>query len=279
LIARALIVCLLLMPLSGCNSVFFYPLKPYVRTPDQIGLEYESVTFESADGVRLSGWYLPAHTAACGTILFLHGNAENISTHIGSVYWLPARGFNVFMPDYRGYGASHGAPSLPGLQADIDAALRYLLARPGLDANRIVVFGQSLGGAAAVYYVAHTPQRAHVKALVIDSAFSSHRDIAREKLASFWGTWLFQYPLSWTVTDDYSPLAAIDQIAPLPLLLVHGERDDIIPSEHSKRLFAAAAEPKQLWLVPDVGHIQAFQKRDMRERFAAYLQEHLCPGK
>src|SRR6185295_19270284 len=119
----------------------------------------------------------------------------------------------------------------------------------------------------------------HLKALVVDSAFSSHRDITREKLATFWGTWLFQYPLSWTVTDEYSPLAAIEQIAPLPLLLVHGERDVIIPPEHSKRLFAAAGEPKELWLVPDVGHIGAFQRSDMRERFVAYLQQHLCPEK
>lgn len=249
-----------------------------MRTPAQIGLAYEDVWLETADGVRLHGWYLPASRPRCGTMLFLHGNAENVSTHIGSVYWLPPRGFNVFILDYRGYGASAGSPTLPGLQADIEAAMRYLLARPGADDAAIVVFGQSLGAAVAVYYVAHTPHRSHIRALVIESAFASHRDIAREKLAGFWLTWPFQWLAQWTISDAYSPVAVVGQVAPVPLLLIHGDRDRLIPLEHSERLYAAAHEPKEFWKIENAGHIAALRSERVRERLVSYLYRHTCPN-
>ena len=86
-----------------------------VLTPARIGLAYQDVYLPTPDGVRLHGWYLPAQGEARGTLLFLHGNAENISTHIASVYWLPAQHYNVLLIDYRGYGESTGTPTLPGL--------------------------------------------------------------------------------------------------------------------------------------------------------------------
>ncbi|MFL6647184.1 MAG: alpha/beta hydrolase, partial [Sulfurifustaceae bacterium] len=112
LIRRLLVIAALGASMAGCTGVFFQPYRTLVRTPDDIGLAYEDVRFKTADGVVLHGWFLPANATACATVLFLHGNAENISTHIGSVYWMPRYGFNVFLPDYRGYGASSGTPSL-----------------------------------------------------------------------------------------------------------------------------------------------------------------------
>lgn len=276
---RALIIfALTCLGLSGCTGVFFYPQKEHVRIPSQIGLKYEDVGFDTADGVRLHGWYLPAQKPVCGTILFLHGNAENISTHIGAVFWLPARGFNVFLPDYRGYGASQGTPSLPGVQSDIDAAMKYLLSRPDIDQRSIAIFGQSLGGASAIYYVAHSAYRPYIRTLIAESAFASHRDIVRDKLSHFWLTWPLQYPLSWTITNEFSPIDAVDQITPIPLLLMHGDRDEIVPSENSERLFAAAKEPKDLWIVQGASHIQSLAFRDVRERYVTYLRQRLCPA-
>ena len=178
--------------LSGCTGVFFQPHHIQVRTPDNLGLNYEDVYFESSDGVRLHGWFLPAQAPAQGTIFFLHGNAENISTHIGAVYWLPRQHFNVFLFDYRCYGLSEGTPSLPGALDDVESAFKQLLARKDIDPKRIVIFGQSLGGSLATYFTATTSHRSNIRALVIESTFSSYRDIAREKLASFWLTWPLQ---------------------------------------------------------------------------------------
>ncbi len=273
--ARATLLLFLWLSLNGCTHVFFQPHKVHVQTPDKLGLAYEDVYFKASDGIPLHGWFLPAQNKALGTVLFLHGNAENISTHIMSVRWLPAKGFNVFLLDYRGYGASDGAPTLPGVQDDIDSALRVLLSRRDVDTNRIVIFGQSLGGALAVYYVSHSSYRQHIRALAVESAFSSYRQIAREKLAGFWLTWPLQWPLSWTVSDEYSPSRVVMDIAPIPLLIIHGDQDSIVPLHHGQRLFELAREPKQLWIIPGGGHIQAFQKIEYRDRFVAYLTEIL----
>lgn len=272
---RLLVAALLTLLLPGCIGLFFQPYGPYVRTPGDIGLAYEEVTFEAADGIHLHGWFLPASPPACATILFLHGNAENISTHIGSVYWLPAQGFNVFLFDYRGYGASGGSPSLAGIQTDVDAAMRYVLGRR--DHGPVVMFGQSLGGAAAIYYAAHGRLRKRIRSLVVESSFASYRGIVREKLAGFWLTWPLQWLPKLTVSDKYSPVAAIGGVAPIPLLLVHGEKDPIVPLQDGERLFAAAHEPKQFWKVAGVGHIAAFRSPAMRERLVAYLRRQLCP--
>src|SRR4051812_42769424 len=112
------------MILAGCSQVFFQPNRVQVLTPAQLGLAYEEVRFGSTDGLQLHGWFLPAVGKAAGTVLFMHGNAENISTHIVSVAWMPARQFNVLIFDYRGYGASQGKPTFSSVQQDIDAAMR-----------------------------------------------------------------------------------------------------------------------------------------------------------
>jgi len=266
------IIALTSVLLAGCNGVFFFPDRAQRLSPDQLGLKYEDVYFPAQDGTRLHAWFLPAVGKAQGTILFLHGNAENISTHIMSVRWLPAQGFNVFLLDYRGYGASAGEPTEAGAQEDVDAAMRTLLSRPGVDPDRIVVFGQSLGGAIAIYNVAHSPYRSHIRGLAIESAFASYREIVREKLAAFWLTWPLQYPLSWLVSDQYSPVRSVAAISPIPLLIMHGDQDPIVPVGNGKRLFDAAREPKQLWIVPGGGHIQAFQHQSYRDRFVAWLK-------
>ena len=122
--------CLILVlcaAIAGCTQLFFFPMKQEVRTPADIGLVYEDVYFPGKDEHKLHGWYLPAVGHARATVLFLHGNAENISTHIGSVYWLPARGFNVLLFDYQGYGQSEGTPSVAGALDDVEAALGFLV--------------------------------------------------------------------------------------------------------------------------------------------------------
>jgi uncharacterized protein len=274
-VGHRLLAILLASALTGCTHFFFQPHRFKVSTPQTFGLAYEEVPFKSADGLDLFGWFLPATHDAAGTILFLHGNAENISTHIAAVAWLPEKGFNVFLFDYRGYGASAGKPSLAGVQKDIDAAMRTLLERIDIDPNRVVVYGQSLGGALAAYNVAHSPYRNHVRALVVESAFSSYTGITREKLASMWLTWPFQWLASLSVDENYSPLPVMKRISPIPLLVIHGDQDGIVPVHHGQRLHDAALEPKQLWLIPETGHIQAVRQSSFRERFITYLHEVL----
>lgn len=268
---KLLFIVLFSFILSACTGLFFQPMKPLVRTPADINLRYQDIFFNSKDGTKLHGWFLPAQEKAKGTLLFLHGNAENISTHIGSVYWLPPRGFNVFLFGYRGYGQSEGNAELQGAFQDIEAALHWLQNKPGIDPNRIVVLGQSLGGAMGTYVFAHTGQSKTIRALVLDSVFSDYQQIAREKLAAFWLTWPLQYPLSWLISGDYPPVAAIGQYSPTPVLIIQNKDDPVIPTHHAQQLFERARQPKQLWMIPQQGHISALKSPAVRDRLIDYL--------
>lgn len=276
---RALGVLFLAALVSGCTQLFFYPQRDLIDTPQRHGIEYRVETFQAVDGTKLNAWYLPAKIGNGGkvraTVLFLHGNAENISTHFRIVAWLPAEGFNVLVLDYRGYGISEGRPSLSGMQLDIDAAMHDLLSHNDIDPHRIVIFGQSLGAALAISYAVHGAYRAHIAAVVADSTFSDYRVIAREKLASTWFTWPLQW-LPWlTIDDTYSPAASVAVLSPLPLLLIHGDHDIVIPFRHSQELFERARNPKELWIIPGVGHGQALANDAVRKRLVDYLLRNL----
>lgn len=270
---RLILLVLLNTLLSGCTHLFFHPQAEHVLSPNQLGLIYEDVYLTPDNATRLHGWLLPAQGEPRGTVLFLHGNAENISTHIGSVHWLPVAGYNVFLFDYRGYGKSQGQPDVAGSLADIETALRFVTHDERLKTNGVVVFGQSLGGALAIEASAHSNHRALIRAVITESAFSDFRAIAREKLAAFWLTWPLQYPLSWLVTAEYSPLSSISLLKPTPVLIIHGERDPVVPPHHGERLYAAAHEPRQLWLIPEGLHIDAMSRADFRARFKDYLDD------
>jgi uncharacterized protein len=265
---------------TACTAVFFQPNRLKVSTPDQLGLAYQEVRFKAHDGVELFGWFLPAKGPALGTILQLHGNAENMSTHYANLAWMPARGFNVFIFDYRGYGGSEGEPTLEGVQLDIDAATETLLSRGDVDKDRIVIYGQSLGGALAAYYVAHSSHRDRIRALILESAFSDYVDIAQEKFADHWITWPFQWIPLFSVDDRFSPLPVMAKISPIPLLILHGDQDLVVPVHHAQRLYDAARAPKQLWIVAGAGHIQTMGSPTQRDRLVAWLREVLTvpPG-
>jgi fermentation-respiration switch protein FrsA (DUF1100 family) len=261
--------------ISGCTGLFFQPDRREFVNPARFDLSYQDVRIATPDGLSLHGWWLPADAPAAGTVVFLHGNAENITTHIGSVYWLPKAHFNVLMVDYRGYGKSTGKASLDGALMDIDATLAYLIEDSGLDSDRLIVFGQSLGGALAVYAVAHTPYKQRVRGLVIDSAFAGYRAITREKMAEFWLTWPLQWLPALTIPVEYDPVNSIAGVSPVPVLIVHGENDRIVPPHHATMLFDAAAEPRELWRVPERGHIQVFNDSRQRERLVVFMRRVL----
>lgn len=274
-LCRLVFLLFVLVGLEACSGFFFMPMKQHVRTPDQIKLEYENVWFKSVDGLDLHAWFLPAQGESKGSVFFLHGNAENISTHIGSVYWLPREGFNVFLFDYRGYGKSAGIPTFAGAISDAESALAMLLDRKDIDPDKVVVFGQSLGGSIAVNAVAKSAYRQNIKALIIESAFADYHMITRDVLARFWLTWPFQWPLSFLIDNGFSPLQVVADVAPIPLLIIHSEKDQIVPYGHGQQLYNAAAERKQIWIVPSARHIEATKDLKLRSHLVDYMESVL----
>jgi fermentation-respiration switch protein FrsA (DUF1100 family) len=244
-------VCAVSLFLSGCvQSMFYYPDRVRYETPDALGLRYESVQFTSADGTRLSGWFIPAvgrqnPKEAKGTVVHFHGNAQNMSSHWRFVSWLPKQDYNVFVFDYRGYGESEGKPEPKGVFEDSNAALNHVRSRGDVDPERLFVFGQSLGGTNAIA-VLGSGNRAGVKAAAIESTFYSYASIANDKMT---GAGLL-------VGDDYAASKFVAAISPIPLLLIHGTVDAVIPHAHSQRLLADAREPKRLIDVPGAGHLE-----------------------
>lgn len=276
---RRRLSCLLagsVLLLGACTGIVFQPWRGEQLDPAKLHIAYHDVFFRTADRVLLHGWFLPARGTARGTLLFFHGNAQNISEHLASVYWLPARGYNVLLFDYRGYGLSGGSPTLGGVHRDGLAALDKVFHMRAVDPARVVVLGQSLGAAIAVTALADSPYAARVRGLALDSSYASLRDLVREKLRGAWLTWFFGWPLSYLVSDRYRPIDAIGRIH-VPVLIIGGLDDPVVPFVNARRLYAAAHPPKQLWAIPRIRHIGTFDLPEYRARFVVWLDKVLGP--
>jgi fermentation-respiration switch protein FrsA (DUF1100 family) len=202
----------------------------------------EDVAFDTADGLRLRGWFVPAATGKSqATVLVLNGNAGNRAARAPLAAELSRAGLSVLLLDYRGYGGNPGSPSERGLLADARAARAYLATRGDVDPARLVYFGESLGAAVAVQLAAERPPMA----LVLRSPFTSLADVGRVHYPFL--------PVRLLLKDRY---ASIEQVGRLrcPVLVVAGERDGIVPWEQSRRLAAAIPERKRFVLVPGADH-------------------------
>ncbi|MGC2049697.1 MAG: alpha/beta fold hydrolase [Gallionella sp.] len=242
------------------SHLVFYPGtgRELIATPDRMGLPYEDLHLETSDGISLHGWYIPAAQPR-GTVLFLHGNAGNISHRLDSVLMFHRMGYNVLIFDYRGYGNSSGTPTEQGTYRDAEAAWRYLTEQRHVPSCRIVLFGESLGGAVAAWMAAHQKPAA----LVIASGFTSVPDLARH---------IYPFlPVRWLARIRYETREYLRSVA-APVLIAHSPEDEIIPFEQGRALFAAAYPPKQ-FLELAGGHNDGFIF--MRESWVKVLGDFL----
>ena len=270
-----------LLMVSGCSltSLMFYPLQNIPMTPDKIGVQYQAVSHASADGTALQSWWLPSDSEdaltgsashqAKGSILFLHGNAQNISYHQFNVNWLPKSGYNVFMLGYRQFGESEGLAKLPDIFLDVHAGLDWILShQPN---QPVYILGQSMGASLAVYGLASYSQADKVNGVILDAAFDSYPDMAAYALQQNWLTWLFQFP-AYTITRDYDPERWITKWpAGTRLLMMHSAEDQIVPYQKGQALFGKAKPPKK-WLENHGPHIATFKDKAMREGLIAFLE-------
>ena len=231
---------------GGCvealeNRFVFFPDKRIEETPRDRGLAYEEIYFKTQDGVTLNGWWIPG-TGSPLTILWFHGNAGNISHRLDNIKRRhDLLGINIFIFDYREYGRSEGRTSEEGTYRDGDAAIRYLRGRGDVDPTRIVFLGESLGSAVAVQMAT----RHGCAALILESPFLSIPEMAKASFPFL--------PIGSFLQTKYDTLSKIGQVR-APLLIAHGENDEIVPFRHGQRLFEAAREPKEFYSIKRARH-------------------------
>ena len=242
-IAYVAIVSIMFLLQSRLVYVPNSPSREVTATPDQIGLDYESVEFVTADDVRLDGWFVPAEHPR-GVLLFFHGNAGNISHRLESLQIFNILGLSTFIFDYRGYGRSEGKASEQGTYLDAEAAWRYLTVKRGIPEQEIVFFGRSLGASIA----AHQAMNTAPKALILESAFTSVPDVGARRYPFL--------PVRWLARFQYDTAEYLQSTA-APVLIIHSAQDTVIPFENGRELFTTANEPKS-FLQINGGHNQGF---------------------
>ena len=224
------------------RRLIYFPMRAPVPSAATILPTAEEVSFETEDGLRLGGWFVPSVGASRGTVLVFNGNAGDRSFRAPLAAALARNGFSVLLFDYRGYGGNPGDPSERGLSSDARAARAYLDSRPDVDPARIAYFGESLGAAVAVSLAVEKPPAA----LILRSPFTSLSDMGR-----------LHYPLIPTgplLRDRFDSMSRIGQIS-APVLIVAGERDRLVPPEQSSRLYAAIQRPDaRLALISGADH-------------------------
>ena len=223
------------------QSRFLYqPMRQVPYTPADLGLAFEKVVLTTQDGLKLTGWFIPARKPVHGardpghemTILFCHGNGGNMAHRLDSINIFQDLGLNCFIFDYRGYGASQGKPDEQGTYLDAAAAYHWLLQQKKIPPQKIIFFGRSLGGSIAANLAAS------VKAagLVVESAFTSYADIGKK---------FYPYmPVRFFASFNYDTVDFIKQVH-CPVMLIYSRDDEIMPFEFGLRLYEAANEPKE----------------------------------
>ena len=227
---------------SIINQIIYQPGMTAARpefTPTEMGIAYEDVDLRSDDGTRITGWYMKASNPR-GSVLYLHGNAGDRRDWAQVAPEFVGRGYNLFILDYRGYGSSEGKPTEKGLYLDGEAAWHWLKEQSQLDGVPAYVLGKSLGSGVASYLAAH-----HTPAgLILDSAFTAMHD-----LIAVHASWLPRF----LTPKLYDSLGRIGHVA-CPVLVVHGDRDDLVPLPQGLTLYRNLRAPKALAIIPGAGH-------------------------
>ncbi len=207
------------------EKYIYHPQKAWTATPESEGLAFEEAAFRSSDGVKLSAWYIPASDPK-GTILFLHGNKQNISLDLDALKMFHGLGYHILTLDYRGYGKSEGSPSEEGMYRDAQAAWDWLVRVKQESPERLVISGRSLGAAVA----ADLASKNEPRALILEAAFTSLPEAAQDLYPYFPAKVFSKYRY-----DTFSKLPRIH----CPVLIVHSREDELIPFRHAERLYAA----------------------------------------
>jgi hypothetical protein len=222
------------------DRLIYHPVRHPAGDWERPALGVSDCTIETTDGLQLHAWWRPAtDPGASPTLLWFHGNAGNVTHRAENLSMIPAS-LNVLLLDYRGYGKSQGHPSAQGLYLDGEAAYRYLSEEKGVTPSRIISYGRSLGTSVALHVAVEKP----VAGLILESPFLSAGAMAQE-MFPFFPARLFP-----NIFDNAGRITRLK----VPLLIIHGKKDKVVPFEHGKALYEKAPQPKEFLALPQAGH-------------------------
>ncbi len=229
----------------------FKPPRAIRTTPKAFNLNYQEVwlpvSTASGQTSHIHGWWIPASAAPEAKVwLYLHGNGSNVGDEMKRAFWFHQLGFSTLLIDYRGYGRSEGQfPTESSVYEDVEAAWNYLTQVRHIPAERIFLYGHSLGGAIAIDLALRHPNLA---GLVVEGTFTAMRSMVAHLYRQF-----LIFPVKLLLHQRFDSLSKVRSLA-MPILLIHGTADPVVPAHMSQALFTAATEPKKLLLVPEAGH-------------------------
>ncbi len=251
---------LIALVMFGCQRSFLYfPDRSEPRLAAAGAEGFAVVSLKSPDGLELSHWYRPPREEGGPVVLVFHGNAGNIGHRVAKFRALLDAGFGLFLAEYRGYGGNPGKPEEAAMSDDARAVMTYLLEEAGVPGERLVVYGESLGGGPAVKMAAEHD----VAGLVLEAPFTSIADVAQ---SHYW-----YLPARWLVLDRWDNARHIADLE-APLLVLHGEADRVVPTRFGRELFALAPEPKEALFLPGAGHNDLFAYPDAAARVVDFVR-------
>jgi len=289
LVAVVLLICALYACWWGSGVILHPPeMSKLANFPEQFGLPYERVQFQTRDGLTLKGWWIPSpDPQEKRTLIMCHGWGDNKGELLRETHFLHhSGGFNMLFFDTRSHGDSEGEITTIGYfeTIDFDAALRFLKEHKREHVERLGVFGFSMGAAVAAMSM---PDHPEIKAGVLESPFTEYRRVVRQyawtnlRVPYFPLVMITLLFLRWRVgtskVDTYSPARFIGGIAPRPLFIIGGSEDSLMPEWDVRELFGLAKDPKTLWIIPGARHGQCHELGGLEyeTRVAGFFARHL----
>ncbi len=287
LIALALVLTPLLLgawlAFTRAYALVHPPRSGVIQTPEALGItNYQSVNFTSADGLTLSAWYMPTQNGAA--VILVHGHGGERSYLLPEAAMLAQRGYGVLLMDLRNSGQSESAPTTFGVNEvnDVRGAIEFLHRQPGVDPDRLGLLGHSMGAGTVLLSAARLPQ---IKAVIAESGFTSLEDNVANgmrryvNLPPFLADALifFGERAAGIKISAVRPIDEIALINPRPVMIVHGALDDLVPVTNAYTLYAAAHEPKELYLIPNAGHypLPPAEPEEYARRITGFFDKYL----
>lgn len=243
----------------------FFPSKNLKSTPADFGMKYEDIYFQTKDKFKINGWLVKG--ASDGIVIFFHGNSGNMSNLINKIQMFHGLGLDIFLIDYRGFGRSEGYPTEIGLYRDAQAAYDYLLSRPDVNMNHLIIYGESLGGAVAIDLAGKN----HSCGVIIDAAFTNVLDMAKKR---------YPYIPAFLIGGQFDSLSKVAFIQE-PKVFMHSRDDEVVPFQLGKNLYDAAVQPKEFYEVEGIHNTNNQNGVEtIRLVFENFLEKYkdLCPS-